>query len=103
MSDANNGTCVVTGRLSRLQASGNVMTGTEQVLIFDWCQQFASHSIGDLHFGQDGALYVTGGDGASYTAVDYGQFNGNPCADPALEGGALRSQDSRSTGRPDRP
>jgi glucose/arabinose dehydrogenase len=98
--DANDGTCVVTGRLSRLQANGNVMTGPEQVLIFDWCQQFASHSIGDMHFGQDGALYVTGGDGASYTNVDFGQFNGNPCADPAQEGGALRSQDSRSTGDP---
>ena len=38
--------CVVSGRLSRLQASGNVMTGSEQVLIEDWCQQFPSHSIG---------------------------------------------------------
>jgi glucose/arabinose dehydrogenase len=99
--DANSGTCIVTGRLSRLQASGNVMVpGSEQVLIFDWCQQFASHSIGDLHFGPDGALYVTGGDGASYTNEDHGQFNGNPCGDPAQEGGALRSQDSRSTADP---
>ena len=29
------------------QAAGNVMTGPEQVLIEDWCQQFPSHSIGD--------------------------------------------------------
>ena len=98
--DANSGTCIVTGRLSKLQAAGNVMTGTEQVLIHDWCQQFASHSIGDLHFGQDGALYVTGGDGASYNNTDWGQFNGNPCADPANEGGALRSQDLRATADP---
>src|SRR5262245_10371989 len=62
--NANDGTCVVTGRLSKLQANGNVMTGTQQVLIEDWCQQYPSHSIGDLHFGADGALYVTGGDGA---------------------------------------
>ena len=40
--------CVVSGRLSRLQASGNVMTGSEKVLINDWCQQFPSHSIGEL-------------------------------------------------------
>ncbi|MBB5870105.1 glucose/arabinose dehydrogenase [Allocatelliglobosispora scoriae] len=97
---ANGGNCIVTGRLSKLQASGNVMTGTEQVLIHDWCQQFPSHSIGDLHFGADGKLYATAGDGASFSATDYGQLGSpaNPCGDPANEGGALRSQDSRSTG-----
>ena len=108
--NANDGTCVVTGRLSKLQASGNVMTGSEQVLIHDWCQQFPSHSIGDLHFGADGALYVTGGDGASFSATDYGQLSNpiNPCADPpggamtppTAEGGALRSQDVRTTADP---
>ena len=94
--------CVVSGRLSRLQANGNVMTGSEQVLIEDWCQQFPSHSIGDLVFGADGALYVSGGDGASFNYVDYGQ-TGNPCGDPpggtltppTAEGGALRSQSLR--------
>ena len=48
--------CLVSGRLSRLQISGNVMTGTEQVLINDWCQQFPSHSIGSLLFGVVGYL-----------------------------------------------
>src|SRR5215216_6179031 len=97
--------CVVSGRLSRLQANGNVMTGTEQVLIQDWCQQFPSHSVGDLVFGADGALYVSAGDGASFNYVDYGQ-TGNPCGDPpsgvggamtppTAEGGALRSQSLR--------
>ncbi|HEX6686460.1 MAG TPA: PQQ-dependent sugar dehydrogenase [Candidatus Limnocylindrales bacterium] len=91
---ANGGNCVVTGRLSRLDS-----TGSEQVLIHDWCQQFPSHSIGDLHFGADGMLYVSGGDGASFSAVDYGQHGvpANPCGDPSNEGGALRSQDARST------
>ncbi|MGH3126780.1 MAG: PQQ-dependent sugar dehydrogenase [Gaiellaceae bacterium] len=91
--------CVVSGRLSRLQASGNVMTGPEQVLIHDWCQQFPSHSIGDLAFGTDGALYVSSGDGASFNYVDQGQ-TGNPCGDPASQGGALRSQDLRTTSDP---
>ena len=96
---ANGGNCVVSGRLSRLQAAGNVMTGSEQVLLNDWCQQFPSHSIGDLHFGPDGMLYASGGDGASFSAVDYGQYGSpvNPCGDPTNEGGALRSQDIRST------
>jgi glucose/arabinose dehydrogenase len=106
--------CVVTARLSRLTASGDTMTGEEQVLLTGWCQQFPSHSIGDLEFGPDGALYVSGGDGASFTNVDIGQWGGtlpssqnpvtpkNPCGDPpaglggnesapSAEGGALRS------------
>jgi glucose/arabinose dehydrogenase len=81
--------CIVSGRVSRLQISGNVMTGIEQVLIKDWCQQFPSHSIGTLLFGRDGDLYVTGGDGASFNNVDYGQYGAtyagdqaNPCGDP---------------------
>jgi glucose/arabinose dehydrogenase len=105
--------CVVSGRLSRLQASGNVMTGTEQVLIEDWCQQYPSHSVGALAFGTDGALYVSGGDGASFGFADYGQDGNplNPCGDPpggvgatltppTAEGGALRSQDLRTAGDP---
>ena len=62
----------MSGRLSRLQASGNVMVGGEQVLIEDWCQQYPSHSIGSLAFGADGALYVSGGDGASFNFADWG-------------------------------
>ena len=110
--------CLVSGRVSRLQISGNVMTGSEQVLINDWCQQFPSHSIGTLLFGRDGYLYVTGGDGASFNNVDYGQYGNNyagdqanPCGDPpgavgtplsppSAEGGALRSQSVRRTDGP---
>lgn len=105
--------CVVAGRLSRLQASGNTMTGAEQVLIEDWCQQYPSHSIGSLAFGADGALYVSGGDGASFNFTDYGQDGAplNPCGDPpggvgavqappTAEGGALRSQDILTPGDP---
>lgn len=105
--------CVVSGRLSRLTAAGDVMTGPEQVLIEDWCQQFPSHSLGSLAFGPDGALYVTAGDGASFSFTDWGQAGSptNPCGDPpggvggtmtppSAEGGALRSQDLRTSGDP---
>jgi len=89
--------CVVGGRLSRLTAAGSVMTGPEEVLLEAWCQQYPSHSIGDLAFGLDGMLYLSCGDGASFNFVDWGQA-GNPCGDPSLQGGALRSQDLRTTG-----
>ena len=105
--------CLVSGRLSRLQASGNVMVGSEQVLVEDWCQQYPSHSTGSLAFGADGALYASGGDGASFNFADWGQDGAplNPCGDPpggvgsvlsppTAEGGALRSQDLRTTGDP---
>src|SRR5919202_248051 len=114
--------CVVSGRLSRLQAdlTTNKMTGPEQVLIEDWCQQYPSHSVGDLAFGADGALYVSGGEGASWAFADYGQGGGsttnsptpkNPCGDPptgvggtqtlpTAEGGSLRSQDLQTVGDP---
>ena len=105
--------CVVSGRLSRLQAAGNAMTGSEQVLVEDWCQQYPSHSVGTVEFGHDGALYASAGDGASFNFVDYGQDGTplNPCGDPpggagatltppTAEGGALRSQDLRTSGDP---
>ena len=104
--------CVVTGRLSRLTASGNTMT-EEKPLITDWCQQFPSHSIGDLAFGPGGALYVSAGEGASFNSADWGQYGSpvNPCDDPpggtgtemtppSAEGGSLRSQDVRTQGDP---
>ena len=106
--------CVVTGRLSRIQVgSNNQMVGSETVLIdAKWCQQFPSHSVGDLQFGPDGALYLSAGEGASFYSMDYGQLGGtqpgtptpkNPCGDPPggvggdmslpdARGGSLRSQ-----------
>jgi uncharacterized repeat protein (TIGR01451 family) len=114
--------CVVSGRLTRLTALGSDWSASETPLVNDWCQQFPSHSIGSLEFGADGYLYVSGGDGASWTNADWGQFGGtsgsppptpaNPCGDPPFpagtpqtkptaEGGALRSQSHlRTTGEP---
>ena len=104
--------CIASVRLSILSASGNTATG-EQVLINDWCQQYPSHSAGELRFGADGALYATVGDGASFSITDYGQEGSpvNPCDDPSnredgemvaptAEGGALRAQDVRTSADP---
>lgn len=114
-SQNSSGSCLVSGRLVRL--TENLLSPNhaveegglpkEEELLQGWCQQFSSHSIGDLAFGPEGALYVSGGDGASYESIpDWGQLGTppNPCGDPPSpagttptpkaqsQGGALRSQ-----------
>lgn len=99
------GGCPVSGRLSRLEASGNSQVGNEVVLLENWCHQFLSHSLGGLVFDSAGRLYVSAGDAADFSDVDYGQRGSPPnaCGDPATavgvaptlptaRGGALRSQ-----------
>lgn len=98
------------GHLSRLtiNPATNQMTGAELILIEDWAQVYPSHSIGDLHFGPDGALYATAGDGANFWFADWGQNEPNDpdgqggidAPDPVNEGGALRSQDIRTMSDP---
>ena len=111
---ATDGGCVVYGRLSRIDVNTSTMQGSETPLIEgNWCQQYPSHSVGDLVFGEDGYLYVSAGEGASFTFGDWGQRGDpvNPCDDPpdgiggpntgaAAEGGALRAQDILSPGDP---
>jgi glucose/arabinose dehydrogenase len=102
--------CVISGRLSRLTANLTTDKSTEEKpLITDWCQQFSSHSVGNLEFDSEGNLWASGGEGASFTKVDWGQYGFpqvNPCGDPPAgvggieeppdaEGGALRSQSSQ--------
>ncbi len=104
--------CVTSARVSRFTVSENGTGSTltaEKVLVEDWCMQFPSHTVGAVKIGTDGKLYVAGGDGANFNAVDYGQFGNpqkNPCGDPpggvggtmtppTAAGGALRSQSPR--------
>lgn len=113
--DLNGGdACLVSGRIVRLTAAGNhalpsAAAPQQEVLAEGWCQQFSSHSVGDLQFGPEGALYASGGDGASFTSADYGQLgtSANPCGDPPqpagtalsppdAEGGSLRAQNPAS-------
>jgi glucose/arabinose dehydrogenase len=103
--------CVIQGRLSRLTADlGTDKSISEKPMITDWCQQFSSHSIGDLQFDSEGNLWASGGEGASFTKVDWGQYGFpqvNPCGDPPAgvggleeppdsEGGALRAQNPKN-------
>jgi glucose/arabinose dehydrogenase len=106
--------CLVSGRLVRYTASvtedgeGHLhaaVIGEQALIPEEWCQQFSSHSIGDLRFGPEGALYVSGGDGASFSGTDYGQLGEppNPCGDPPDEGGSFRSQDLQTPASPEDP
>lgn len=119
--------CPVSGRLVRLTATAGsdfkqAATdggGQEEqlVLVEGWCSQFSSHSVGDLQFGPEGALYASGGEGADANNVDYGKLgwpSKNQCGDPpsgvggdqtppSAEGGALRSQDVRTPFNPFAP
>ncbi len=113
---ANADGCVVSGKLARLTVNpAGPTTGTtvKKDLINDWCQQYPSHTVGDLVFGRDGALYVSGGEGASFTFTDWGQDGNplNPCGDPpggigktmtppTAQGGSLRAQDLRTSTDP---
>jgi glucose/arabinose dehydrogenase len=105
--------CVIQGRLSRLTANPALEKSiAEEPMITDWCQQFSSHSVGDLEFDAEGNLWASGGEGASFTKVDWGQYgfpDKNPCGDPPAgfgveetpplsEGGALRSQNPQKLG-----
>lgn len=121
--------CVASSRLERLtiDPATNVLQ-SRKLLLWDGCQQFPSHAGGAMAFGADGQLYLALGDGANFNGLDYGQRGGtvpnpadpftpvNPCGDPvtvtsspgttpvvdvaSAEGGALRSQDVRTTGDP---
>ena len=107
--------CVVSGRISRLEAASgsNVSTGTESVLVEGWGQQYPGHSMHTVMFGPDGALYASAGEGASFTFADYGQDGSplNPLGDPPVgiggvqtsptaEGGRTRSQSLRRVSGP---
>ena len=102
---------MISGRLSRLTLDGTP-SPDEDVLIEDWCQQYPSHSVGHLEFDDSGALYASGGDGASFTSSTRpGGEPGQPLrrspggvggtmSPPTAQGGALRSQDLRTTSDP---
>lgn len=115
--------CPVSGRLVRLVADGNRAYEEGGEIVEDpliaeaWCQQASSHSVGDLEFGPEGALFVSGGEGAVASTADYGQYGWphvNQCGDPPgprgtaleppeAEGGSLRAQDLLTPATPGDP
>ncbi len=77
-------------RISRLTMSGDIVTpGSEVVLIDSIMTDVGYHNGGDLHFGLDGYLYASTGEGGySWTSTDKNLLNGKiirilPTAGPA--------------------
>ncbi|HET8949199.1 MAG TPA: PQQ-dependent sugar dehydrogenase, partial [Solirubrobacteraceae bacterium] len=99
--------CVVSGALVRVTVGAlGAATEVKTLIKDEWCQQYPSHTVGTVAFGPDGMLYMSAGDGASFTQRDWGQLPGNggypsnPCGDPVDEGGSMRSQDVRTPADP---
>ena len=84
------GTCV--NRVSRFVMAGDVAALSSEVVLFDNIHTDTSgaHAGGDLHFGNDGYLYVSVGDGYCDYARDSGcSSNNNASRDPHVALGKI--------------
>ena len=68
-----NNYCGGAARFTRIRVNPATNVGTtDQILISDWCGASGSHHTGDLNWAPDGGLYLSTGDGASFTVEDLG-------------------------------
>ena len=98
----------------RFDATTNTASN-ETLILWAYCEPNRTHAVGDLQFGPDGSLYLSHGDSAWGSYVNYGQSAAgrpvNQCGDanraigvaptlPNSEGGMLRAQDLRTSDDP---
>ena len=84
------GTCV--NRVSRFTMSGNTISMASELVLVDEIPATGNHNAGDLHFGNDGYLYISVGDGGCDYAGDSGCAGANDASrdQHALVGKILR-------------
>jgi glucose/arabinose dehydrogenase len=103
--------CVAQDRVSRITLGSDFRAVRNTVLTKNVCSARGTHEGGGIAVGRDGSLFVTFGESAGASTPDYGQAQDNQCGDPptpagvpstppTAEGGALRSQDIRTSGDP---
>jgi glucose/arabinose dehydrogenase len=106
--------CLASTQVLRFTASSNTASN-EKLILWGYCEPNRTHGVGDLQFAPDGSLYLSHGESAWGTYVNYGQAAQgrpvNPCGDPNgsvgtaptlpnAEGGMLVAQDLRTLGDP---
>lgn len=67
------GSCDSTAHLVRLKGD-DTHAVVDGVLYVGWCSNGLSHHIGNLAWARDGGLFVSGGDGSSYTVDVLAEF-----------------------------
>ena len=82
--------CIASVRVSRLRVAGEVMTGPEQVLVEDYCQQFRSTRAEDSSSAPTATCTCPAATARPLRLWDYGQLGtpANPCGDPPGRGRA---------------
>jgi glucose/arabinose dehydrogenase len=91
--------CLGSSKIVRFSAPAKVtanqaaVAGSRHDVLWEWCEPNRSHSVGDLQFGPDDALYASHGEAAWGDYVNYGQgAQGRPhnsCGEPNTAAGVL--------------
>jgi glucose/arabinose dehydrogenase len=60
-------------RFTRSAGNANLANAASELILMEFEQPFSNHNAGDLHFGQDGYLYIASGDGGGSYWASVGQ------------------------------